>query len=134
MDYLPEGPMYYPEDAVTDQPKEIVIAELIREKILLLTHDEIPHSIAVTVEDISRKEDGKLRVNAAIYVERQSQKGIIIGKQGTMLRKIGTQARKDIEYLLGEKVYLELWVKVNEDWRNKRSVLRTMGYEKDDEF
>ena len=132
--YLPEGPMYYPEDAVTDQPKEIVIAELIREKILLLTHDEIPHSIAVTVEDISRQDDGKLHVSAAIYVERQSQKGIIIGKQGAMLRKIGTQARRDIEYLLGEKIYLELWVKVNEDWRNKRSVLRTMGYEQDDEF
>lgn len=132
--YLEEGPMYYPEDAVTDQPKEIVIAEMIREKILLATRDEVPHSIAVTVEDISRQEDGKLHVSAAIYVERQSQKGIIIGKQGTMLRKIGTQARKDIEYLLGEKVYLELWVKVNEDWRNKRSVLKTMGYENDDEF
>lgn len=132
--YLEEGPMYYPEDAVTDQPKEIVIAEMIREKILLMTRDEVPHSIAVTVEDISRQEDGKLRVNAAIYVERQSQKGIIIGKQGAMLRKIGTQARKDIEYLLGEKVYLELWVKVNEDWRNKRSVLKTMGYENEDEF
>ena len=132
--YLEEGPMYYPEDAVTDQPKEIVIAEMIREKILLMTRDEVPHSIAVTVEDISCQEDGKLRVNAAIYVERQSQKGIIIGKQGAMLRKIGTQARKDIEYLLGEKVYLELWVKVNEDWRNKRSVLKTMGYENEDEF
>lgn len=132
--YLEEGPMYYPEDAVTDQPKEIVIAEMIREKILLMTRDEVPHSIAVTVEDISRQEDGKLHVSAAIYVERQSQKGIIIGKQGTMLRKIGTQARKDIEYLLGEKVYLELWVKVNEDWRNKRSVLKTMGYENEDEF
>lgn len=134
IDYLEEGPMYYPEDAVTDQPKEIVIAEMIREKILLMTHDEVPHSIAVTVEDISRQKDGKLHINAAIYVERQSQKGIIIGKQGTMLRKIGSQARRDIEYLLGEKIYLELWVKVNEDWRNKRSVLKTMGYEKDEEF
>ena len=134
IDYLEEGPMYYPEDAVTDQPKEIVIAEMIREKILLMTHDEVPHSIAVTVEDISRQKDGKLHINAAIYVDRQSPKGIIIGKQGTMLRKIGSQARRDIEYLLGEKIYLELWVKVNEDWRNKRSVLKTMGYEKDEEF
>lgn len=134
LNYLEEGPQYYPEDAVTDQPKEIVMAEMIREKILLMTHDEVPHSIAVTIEAIERQEDGKLRVTAAIYVERQSQKGIIIGKQGSMLRKIGTQARKDIEYLLGEKIYLDLWVKVNEDWRNKRSVLKTMGYENEDEF
>lgn len=134
LNYLEEGPQYYPEDAVTDQPQEIVMAEMIREKILLMTHDEVPHSIAVTIEAIERQEDGKLRVTAAIYVERQSQKGIIIGKQGSMLRKIGTQARKDIEYLLGEKIYLDLWVKVNEDWRNKRSVLKTMGYENEDEF
>lgn len=132
--YLEEGPMYYPEDAVTDQPKEIVISEMIREKILLLTRDEVPHSIAVIIEKIDRNQEGKLHINAAIYVERASQKGIIIGKQGAMLRKIGTQARKDIEYLLGEKVYLELWVKVNEDWRNKRSVLRSMGYENDEGF
>lgn len=134
IDYFEEGPQYYPEDAVTDQPKEIVMAELIREKILLLTHDEVPHSIAVVIEEIKRPPKEKLQISAAIYVERQSQKGIIIGKQGSMLKKIGEMARKDIEYLLGEKIYLQLWVKVNEDWRNKKSILKTMGYENDDAF
>lgn len=129
--YFEEGPQYYPDDAVTDQPKEIVMAEMIREKILLLTRDEVPHSIGVIIEKIERPKDGKLHISAAVYVDRQSQKGIIIGKQGAMLKKIGTMARKDIEYLLSEKVYLDLWVKVNEDWRNKKSVLKTMGYEKD---
>ena len=105
--YLPEGPLYYPADAVTDQPVEIVISELIREKILELTHDEI---------------------NACIYVERSSQKGIIIGKNGAMLKKVGIEARKDIEYLLAEKVNLKLWVKVREDWRNKRQILANLGY------
>lgn len=130
--YLEEGPQYYPEDAITDQPTEIVIAELIREKILRATRDEVPHSIAVVVESMVPK-NGKMHIGATIYVERDSQKGIIIGKQGTLLQKIGTQARYDIEYLLGEKVFLDLWVKVSDDWRNKSGALRTMGYENERE-
>ena len=126
--YLEEGPMYYPPDAVTDQPVEIVISELIREKILELTHDEVPHSIAVFVENMERSETGKMQINARIYVERSSQKGIIIGKNGAMLKKVGIEARKDIEYLLAEKVNLKLWVKVREDWRNKRQILANLGY------
>lgn len=126
--YLPEGPQYYPEDAVTDQPLEIVISELIREKALLLTHDEVPHSIAVFVENMERDKAGKMQIEACIYVERDSQKGILIGKGGSMLKKIGIMARKDIEYLMGEKVYLKLWIKVREDWRNKKQVLSGLGY------
>ena len=126
--YLPEGPQYYPADAVTDQPLEIVISELIREKVLLLTHDEVPHSIAVFVENMERDTVGKMQIEACIYVERGSQKGIIIGKGGSMLKKIGTMARRDIEYLMGEKVYLKLWIKVREDWRNKKQVLSSLGY------
>ncbi len=126
--YLPEGPQYYPEDAVTDQPLEIVISELIREKVLLLTRDEIPHSIAVFVENMERDKTGKMQIEACIYVERDSQKGIIIGKGGSMLKKIGIMARSDIEYLMGERVYLKLWIKVREDWRNKKQVLSGLGY------
>lgn len=126
--YLPEGPQYYPADAVTDQPLEIVISELIREKVLLLTRDEVPHSIAVFVENMERDSAGKMQIEACIYVERGSQKGIIIGKGGSMLKKIGTMARRDIEYLMGEKVYLKLWIKVREDWRNKKQVLSSLGY------
>lgn len=127
--YLPEGPQYYPEDAVTDQPLEIVISELIREKVLLLTHDEVPHSIAVFVENMERDNNGKMQIEACIYVERNSQKGIIIGKGGSMLKKIGIMARCDIEYLMGEKVYLKLWIKVRDDWRNKKQVLSSLGYD-----
>ncbi len=126
--YLPEGPQYYPADAVTDQPLEIVISELIREKVLLLTRDEVPHSIAVFVENMERDSAGKMQIEACIYVERGSQKGIIICKGGSMLKKIGTMARRDIEYLMGEKVYLKLWIKVREDWRNKKQVLSSLGY------
>lgn len=126
--YLPEGPQYYPADAVTDQPLEIVISELVREKVLLLTRDEVPHSIAVFVENMERDNNGKMQIEACIYVERNSQKGIIIGKGGSMLKKIGTMARRDIEYLMGEKVYLKLWIKVREDWRNKKQVLSSLGY------
>lgn len=126
--YLTEGPQYYPEDAVTDQPLEIVISELIREKVLLLTRDEIPHSIAVFVENMERDKAGKMQIEACIYVERDSQKGIIIGKGGSMLKKIGIMARTDIEYLMGERVYLKLWIKVREDWRNKKQVLSSLGY------
>ena len=133
--YLEEGPQFYPAESVTDQPEEVVIAELIREQILDATHDEVPHSIAVIVEQMKLREDGKIYVGATIYVERDSQKGIIIGRGGMMLRKIGSRARREIEYLLGEKVYLDLWVKVNEDWRNKESAIKTLYLEEDpDEF
>ncbi|WP_102691297.1 GTPase Era [Rummeliibacillus pycnus] len=132
--YLPEGPQYYPADQVTDHPERFIIAELIREKVLHLTRDEVPHSIAVEIEKIA-KDEGKdlVRINASIIVERDSQKGIVIGKRGALLKEIGTRARKDIETLLGSKVYLELWVKVQKDWRDRASQLRDYGY-RDDEY
>lgn len=133
--YLEEGPQFYPAESVTDQPEEVVIAELIREQILEATRDEVPHSIAVIVEQMKLQQDGKIYVGATIYVERDSQKGIIIGRGGMMLRKIGSKARREIEFLLGEKVYLDLWVKVNEDWRNKESAVKSFYYDDDsDEF
>ncbi|UFJ43146.1 GTPase Era [Brevibacillus humidisoli] len=130
---LPEGPMYYPEDLVTDHPERFVAAELIREKVLHLTREEVPHSIAVTVEEMKRREDGQtVYIYAAIYVERTSQRGILIGKNGEMLREIGRRARVDIERLLGNKVYLELWVKVKKDWRNQERMLRNFGFYDED--
>lgn len=126
---LPQGPMYYPADQVTDHPERFVAAELIREKVLHLTREEVPHSIAVVVEEMKRREDGQtVYIYAAIYVERQSQRGILIGKNGEMLREIGRRARLDIERLLGNKVYLELWVKVKKDWRNQEQMLRNFGF------
>ncbi len=131
--YLYDGPSFYPEDAVTDQPERIIMSELIREKILRLTEEEVPHSVAVVIEHMERDEkDDKLIVHAAIYTERSSQKGIIIGKQGAMIKKIGTQARRDIEELLGEKIYLKLWVRVKENWRNREGMLHDLGYDMDD--
>lgn len=111
----------------------MVIAELIREQILEATRDEVPHSVAVVVEQMKLRDDGKIYVGATIYVERDSQKGIIIGRGGLMLRKIGSKARREIEYLLGEKVYLDLWVKVNEDWRNKESAIKSLYLEEDND-
>lgn len=132
--YLPEGPMYYPADRVTDHPEHFIVGELIREKALHLTSQEIPHAIGVEVERMKAdKEGGKLKVQATIYVERDSQKGMVIGKGGKMLKEIGKRARVDIENLLGSKVYLELWVKVQKDWRNKSSFIRNLGY-RDDEY
>lgn len=130
---LPEGPQYYPADQVTDHPERFIISELIREKALHLTREEVPHSIAVVIDSI-KKMEGKetVHVMATIIVERSSQKGIIIGKQGSMLKEIGQRARQDIELLLGSKVYLELWVKVQKDWRNKASVLRDYGFREDE--
>ncbi|TFD92324.1 GTPase Era [Jeotgalibacillus sp. R-1-5s-1] len=127
--YLPEGPQYYPADQVTDHPERFIISELIREKALHLTREEIPHSIAVSIEQI-KKEEGRdlIDVMATIVVERDSQKGIVIGKRGAMLKEIGQRAREDIENLLGSKVYLELWVKVQKDWRNKANSLRDFGF------
>lgn len=127
---MPEGPQYYPEDQITDHPERFVIGELIREKALHLTHEEIPHSIAVAIDSIEeREENDKVYVQATIVTERPSQKGIIIGKQGKMLKEIGQRAREDIEALLGTKIYLDLWVKVQKDWRNRPSQLQDFGYD-----
>lgn len=125
---LPEGPQYYPKDQITDHPEYFVVSELIREKILNLTKEEIPHSVAVTVDKMQKDEFDKVHVYANIIVERPTQKGIIIGKGGKLLKEIGTRARRDIEQLLGNKVYLELWVKVEKDWRKKKSTLQEYGY------
>lgn len=132
-DEMEEGPMYYPPDQVTDHPERFIVAELIREKVLHLTREEVPHSIAVTVEEMKRGENGKtLYIYAAIYVERDSQKGILIGERGQMLKEIGRRARLDIERLMGDKVYLELWVKVKKDWRNQERMLRNFGFYDED--
>lgn len=128
---LPEGPQYYPDDMTTDRPLAFMISELIREKIFHLTEEEIPHSTAVVVEEITDKED-LVYIRAEIYVERQSQKGIIIGQKGRMIKKIGMLARKDIEALLDDKVYLDLYVKVKEKWRRKDSIImNTIGLKND---
>ncbi|MGM0874306.1 MAG: GTPase Era [Bacillota bacterium] len=130
---LPEGPQYYPEDQVTDHPERFIITELIREKVLHLTREEIPHSVAVVMDTLERRENNQaIFVGATIIVERDSQKGIVIGKQGSMLKEVGKRARVDIEALLGSKVFLELWVKVQKDWRNKASQLRDYGFSEDE--
>ena len=126
--HLPEGPKYFPDDMITDQPERLIISDIVREKILLQTHDEIPHAIAVDVDEMKTRDDGTTYVRATIYVERDSQKGIIIGKQGAMLKTIGREARGDVERLLATKVFLDLWVKVKKDWRNKSGMLSELGY------
>ncbi|MBQ5413020.1 MAG: GTPase Era, partial [Schwartzia sp.] len=120
--YLPDGPQYYPDDMVTDQPERLIAAELVREKVLGLTRDEVPHAVAVDVDEMKTRPKGDVYIRATIYVERDSQKGIIIGSRGAMLKEIGRLARHDIEALLGSKVYLDLWVKVSKDWRNREAV------------
>ncbi|WP_042162777.1 GTPase Era [Paenibacillus gorillae] len=129
--YLPEGPQYYPADQVTDHPEQFVVAELVREKILHMTREEVPHSIAVGIEDMRVQENGVVYIGAVIFVERDSQKGIIIGKKGALLKEVGKQARKDIEALLGSRTFLELWVKVKKDWRNQERVLKDFGFRND---
>lgn len=127
--YLTPGPQYYPDDMVTDQPERLLIAELIREKVLKFTREEVPHSIAVDIEEVATRDNGDLYVRAVIYVERDSQKGIVIGAGGAALKEVGRLARQDVENLLGSKAYLDLWVKVKKDWRNRKGVLRSLGYE-----
>ena len=127
--YLPEGPKYFPDDMMTDQPERLICAEIIREKALFHLRDEVPHGIGVEMMAINRLSDNLTEIHATIYCERASHKGIIIGKQGAMLRTIGAESRRDIESLLGTKVNLQLWVKVREDWRNRMDDLRTLGYE-----
>ena len=125
--FLPEGVQYYPADMVTDQPERLIIAELIREKILQATQDEVPHSIAVDLEEFTQRDNGTIFIRATIYVERDSQKGILIGKGGSMLNRVGSAARPEIEMLLGAKVFLDLWVKVKKDWRNSAGALQSFG-------
>ncbi|NLJ24391.1 MAG: GTPase Era [Firmicutes bacterium] len=126
---LPEGPKYYPDDWVTDHPEQFIMAELIRERILLLTREEIPHATAVVIEQVEAREDRDLiDVWATIYVERPSQKGIVIGRNGAMLKQVGKLAREEIEALLGSQVNLQLWVKVKDDWRERAGSLSDLGY------
>ena len=126
-DNLKDDVLYYPTTQITDYPEQFIISEIIREKILTLTNDEIPHSVAVIIEKMGYKKDNLL-INAMILVERDSQKGIIIGKQGQMIRNIGTLAREELQLILGNKIYLELFVRVEKDWRNKMAKLKELGY------
>ncbi len=126
--YLPEGPMYYDEDTVTDQPMRQIAAELIREKALRSLNDEIPHGIAVLIDSMKERDNGLFDIEATIVCERDSHKGIIIGKQGAMLKKIGSAARYEIEALLGARVNLKLWVKVRKEWRDSELYVRNYGY------
>lgn len=126
---LPEGPGLYPDDILTDQAERFMAAEAIREKIMQQTDDELPYSVAVEILTWKEKKDGLVAIQANIYVERDSQKGIIIGKNGARLKEIGTAARGDIEKLLGARVFLELWVKVRKDWRNDERALKDLGFE-----
>ncbi|GEL12465.1 GTPase Era [Lapidilactobacillus concavus DSM 17758] len=130
--YLPVGPKYYPDDQLTDHPEYFIVGELIREKILEFTRDEVPHSTAVIVEDMNTHQQGKLVINAVIYVDRDSQKGIVIGKGAAMLKKIGIGARREIEALLGEKVNLKLQVSVQRNWRDNPLFLARAGYNQKD--
>lgn len=126
--FLPQGPRYYPGDQITDQTERAIVAELVREQVLRYTHQEVPHAVAVVVEEFKARSETLTYVSANIFVERDSQKGIIIGKKGTMLRKIGAAARPQIERLTGTRVYLDLWVKVSEGWRRDELRLRRLGY------
>lgn len=129
--YLTPGPRYYPSDTVTDQTEHMLITELIREKVLRHTREEIPHSVAVNLDIMEKRSEELLYIGATIYTERDSQKGILIGKKGEMLKRIGSGARKDIEKLTGNRVFLELWVKTKADWRNKDKFLHDLGYSVD---
>lgn len=131
-DYLPEGPQYYASDEVTDRPEYFVVAEMIREQILRLTDQEVPHSTAVWVDQMNQRINGKLQIDATIFVEKDGQKRIIIGQRGSMIKQIGMRSRKEIENLLGEKVNLKLWVKVRRNWRQDPAFLKSIGYDKKD--
>lgn len=127
---LGEGPMYFPEDMVTDHPERFIVSEIIREKVLLYLDDEVPHGVAIELESY-QEEPSITKIGAVIYCERKSHKGIIIGKEGKKLKGIGKSARLEIEGLLGTKVFLELWVKVKENWRDSDFILNSFGYRKD---
>ncbi|SES66886.1 GTPase Era [Anaerobranca gottschalkii] len=127
LEFFQEGPKYYPDDMITDQPERVIVQELIREKILELTREEIPHGVAVEVVQMTTKGDNLLDISANIYVERESHKGIIIGKGGKLLKEIGKRARIDMEHFFNSKVYLELWVKVKKNWRDLPGALKEFG-------
>ena len=127
--YIPEGPPYFPDDILTDLPERFVVAEMIREKVFRLTHDEVPYSVAVVVESFKERADGLVSIAAVINVERESQKGIVIGRKGEMLKRIGMQARREIEELLDTKVFLELFVRVSREWSENTRMLKEFGYE-----
>jgi len=127
-EHLPEGQSLYPEDDISDLPERFFIAEMVREKIVLLTQQEMPYSTTVVAEEVKERKDGKIYIRASIYVERDSQKGILIGNKGAMLKRIGQSARMEIERWMGASVYLDLWVGVRKDWRDKDSYLREFGY------
>ncbi len=127
--YLPEGPKYFPDDTMTDQPERILCAEIIREKALQNLRDEVPHGIGVEIMRIQEIHENLTEIHATVYCEKESHKGIIIGKQGSMLKKIGADARKDIENLMDTHVNLKLWIKIRPDWRNRVSDLKNLGYE-----
>lgn len=126
--YLLEGPKYFPDDMVTDQPERNIVQEIVREKLLIRTRDEVPHAIGVYTEEFSERENGKVYIRCTIYVERESQKRIIIGKKGSVLKAAGQEAREEIQNLIGAPVFLDLWVKVAKDWKNKDYILRELGY------
>lgn len=126
--YLPEGPKYFPDDMVTDQPERNIVQEIVREKFLHRTREEVPHAIGVFTEEFSERENGKVYIRCTIYVERDSQKRIIIGKKGSVLKEAGREAREEIQNLIGAPVFLDLWVKVTKDWKNKDYILRELGY------
>ncbi len=126
--YLPEGPRYFPDDMVTDQPERNIVQEIVREKLLHRTRDEVPHAIGVFAEEFTERDNGRVYIRCTIYVERDSQKRIIIGKDGTLLKEAGREAREEIQRLIGAPVYLDLWVKVSRDWKNKDYILRELGY------
>ena len=126
--YLPEGPKYFPDDMVTDQPERNIVQEIVREKLLIRTRDEVPHAIGVYTEEFSERDNGKVYIRCTIYVERESQKRIIIGKKGSVLKAAGQEAREEIQNLIGAPVFLDLWVKVAKDWKNKDYILRELGY------
>ncbi len=128
INHLPEGPKYFPDDILTDQVERFMVSEIIREKAIRATEDEVPHSVAVDITDWGEREDGIIFIKANIYVEREGQKGIIIGKGGEKLKTIGSHARIEIEKLLGTKIFLELWVKVKKDWRSNSHTLRGLGF------
>ena len=125
---LQEGPKYFPDDMITDQPERLLVAEIVREKLFRCTRDEVPHAIAAYVEEMKPRGRNKVYIRLTIYVERDSQKRIVIGKNGSVLKEVGEQARREIENLLGASVFLDIWVKVKHDWRNKASALSELGY------
>ncbi len=126
--YLPEGPKYFPDDMITDQPERIIAQEVVREKLLLRTRDEVPHAIGVYTEEFHERENGMVYIRCTVHVERDSQKKIIIGKDGALLKIVGKEAREELQGIIGAPVYLDLWVKVTRDWKNKDYVLRELGY------